>query len=648
MGTDLHRSEKLSFWQLLQRTAIEIPIIQRDYAQGRQDKVRIRKDFLDALGLALERGTPVELDFVYGSYKSGSLQPLDGQQRLTTLFLLHWYAATAEGCLDAEVKKTLEKFTYETRISSGDFCRFLVGEGMAVDRAAPGIAAALKDAPGFCLSWEKDPTIKAMLIMLDAIHLRFSGNRDLWQKLSAAIDCPITFHYLELRNFGLSDDLYIKMNARGKQLTPFANFKARFGKRIEDNGWDAGRPYPESFALLADTVWTDLFWKVELHKDGHGFDVAYIKFIAEIMLHLVALRRGDLEAREKRIKDLFNHPEQIAPEDFDQADYEYLYACLNAYCRDGSKIVPFPFPFWQHLAGTGATLFSALTGKEDATYQQRALFYAQTCYLVRVAPFDGEGFQRWMRFARNIVVNTAIDSAESFIGAINLFSELSLGAGEIHTFLTTAVIDSKFAAAQVSEEILKAKLIVRSIHEKDAIFALEDLNFCRGRIGFALYCIDFEKDSDLFDVARLAGIGKVMHTYLDKDGISNDLRRALLTVGDNEYYKWFPSWVYVLDMPKYCLLTEIGDFKLVAYKNKFRDYLKGLLNSLVTKSPVELVDEFVPPAGMPAWKVRLLREREMLDDQCKSRYLAVPDDLSCCYLLRVGRPRSEESCYRVA
>jgi hypothetical protein len=647
MGNNPLESEKLSFWQLLQRTAIEIPIIQRDYAQGRQDKVRIRKEFLDALGLALESGPPVELDFVYGSNKSGSLQPLDGQQRLTTLFLLHWYAATAEGRLDAAVKKTLQKFTYETRISSSDFCRFLVGDGVVVDRDAPEIAAAIKDAPRFCLSWEKDPTIKAMLIMLDAIHLRFRGNRDLWCKLTAALDCPITFHYLELRNFGLSDDLYIKMNARGKQLTPFANFKARFGKRIEDNGWDAGRPYTERFALLADTVWTDLFWKGDLHKDGHSFDVAYIKFITEIMLHRVALRRGDLEAREKRIKDLFNHPEQIAPEDFDQADYEYLYACLNAYCRDGYKIVPFPFPFWQHLGG-GATLFAALTGKDDATYQQRAMFYAQTCYLLEAVPFDIDGFHHWMRLARNVIVNTAIDSAESFIGAINLLSELSRGAGDIYTFLTTAVIESKFAAAQVSEEILKAKINLRSIPEKDAILAMEDINFCKGRIGFALYCIDFEKESDLFDFTRLASIGKVMQTYLDKDGISNDLRRALLTVGDNEYYKWFPSWVYVLDVPKYCLLTEIGDFKLVAYKNRFRDYLKDLLNCLVTKSPSEIVDQFVPPVGMPAWKVRLIREPELLDGQCKSRYIAVPDDQSCCYLLMVGRPRSEDSCYRVS
>lgn len=76
-------------------TSIVIPKIQRDYAQGRStlEAVRVRNKFLDALYNAVE-GTPITLDFVYGNIdKNGVLTPLDGQQRLTTLFLLHWFAA---------------------------------------------------------------------------------------------------------------------------------------------------------------------------------------------------------------------------------------------------------------------------------------------------------------------------------------------------------------------------------------------------------------------------------------------------------------------------------------------------------------------------------------------------------------------------
>jgi len=62
---------------------IEIPIIQRDYAQGRDSGTvaRIRANFLDALHNALTTATPISLDFVYGDVVNGTLRPLDGQQR---------------------------------------------------------------------------------------------------------------------------------------------------------------------------------------------------------------------------------------------------------------------------------------------------------------------------------------------------------------------------------------------------------------------------------------------------------------------------------------------------------------------------------------------------------------------------------------
>ena len=67
---------------------IKIPIIQRDYAQGRNSDAvaRIRANFLDVLHDALTTGTLLSLDFVYGEVINETLYPLDGQQRLTTLW----------------------------------------------------------------------------------------------------------------------------------------------------------------------------------------------------------------------------------------------------------------------------------------------------------------------------------------------------------------------------------------------------------------------------------------------------------------------------------------------------------------------------------------------------------------------------------
>lgn len=64
--------------------------------------------------------------------------------------------------------------------------------------------------------------------MLDAIHAKFGESDGLFERLLDEEQPAITFQLLDLDNFGLSDDLYIKMNARGKPLTAFETFKARY------------------------------------------------------------------------------------------------------------------------------------------------------------------------------------------------------------------------------------------------------------------------------------------------------------------------------------------------------------------------------------------------------------------------------------
>jgi uncharacterized protein with ParB-like and HNH nuclease domain len=127
---------KTSFPEILHNSKLVIPIIQRDYAQGRLDHKtqRIRKDFLDAIFGILQIRTSnqsnaqnLELDFIYGfntkDENSSIFSPIDGQQRLTTFWLLWWYVAAKEQVTD---KIFLANFRYETRHSSTVFCEQLL------------------------------------------------------------------------------------------------------------------------------------------------------------------------------------------------------------------------------------------------------------------------------------------------------------------------------------------------------------------------------------------------------------------------------------------------------------------------------------------------------------------------------------------
>lgn len=177
MGTTLHtfidifRNEFESDGEMIQVQKIVIPIIQRDYAQGRRtDKIdRVRSRFLDSLYNAV-CCEPITLDFVYGDIdEKGIMTPLDGQQRLTTLFLLHWYAAKNNG-IAFEEYSFLQNFSYETRYSARSFCKELIQYNPNLEGV---ISEEIIDQAWFPLEWKKDPTIKSMLVMLDAIHSKF-------------------------------------------------------------------------------------------------------------------------------------------------------------------------------------------------------------------------------------------------------------------------------------------------------------------------------------------------------------------------------------------------------------------------------------------------------------------------------------------
>ena len=101
--------------------------------------------------------------------------------------------------------------------------------------------------------------------MLDAIAPPIRRNHGLFARLTSEEQPAITFQLLDLKNFGLSDDLYIKMNARGKPLTPFETFKARYEQELAGQFNGVTRhigkqkfSIAEFVARRMDTTWADL------------------------------------------------------------------------------------------------------------------------------------------------------------------------------------------------------------------------------------------------------------------------------------------------------------------------------------------------------------------------------------------------------
>ena len=125
----------------------------------------MRTSFLKALYDSLQTNEVLMLDFIYGSIEDNKLHPLDGQQRLTTLFLLHCYASIICNISNKE-SDLLNNFSYETRMTSRDFCRKLVsnlGNFSEVrlydqpDGNKVKISHMIEDSSWFFLSWKNLP-----------------------------------------------------------------------------------------------------------------------------------------------------------------------------------------------------------------------------------------------------------------------------------------------------------------------------------------------------------------------------------------------------------------------------------------------------------------------------------------------------------
>lgn len=350
-----------TFWKLICDNGvdkIDIPRIQRDYAQGRIEEAERREKFLEAIFKCLRESAPLHLDFIYGKIEEKIFYPIDGQQRLTTLFLLHWYFGVIDGKFDE--LEILKKFSYDTRPSSRDFCIALVDNAKEIStvfenkkEGEESVPALIKDFSWFKYGWEDDPTISSMLVMIESIHKKFEDIRiDGWSKL---VDKElITFEILDLgkEGFELPDELYIKMNARGKQLTSFENFKAEFidflGKEYgeqkvwsyEISGEKRKLSYNEYFSYKIEKEWCDLFWA---YRNESSLSTRQSPIDNEIMnfIYVIAQLCYFKDNKDKEAKDFKRNLEIIKDVFAEKDNVDFLFFildCLYDNSLDNKKV----------------------------------------------------------------------------------------------------------------------------------------------------------------------------------------------------------------------------------------------------------------------------------------------------------------------
>lgn len=685
----------MTFWGLLQQQIeysdkqkkVVIPIIQRPYTQGgRPDDPEIRekgKRFCNYLISQLKNGKQADVNIIYGSEIDRDIELLDGQQRMTTLYLLYWYVGNKVGRNVIESNgKVFHNFTYQTRTTTRRFFEGLVDEELIAIPSMKDTSEVIENQGWFSPLWRNDQSIKSALEMVQLIENAFDDKenilpyKDYWEKM---ITCdvhinPFVFSYTTLNELEQTDDLYIKMNARGKLLTPFENLKAGISKIASDNKWEEDVDLKERFLQKMDNGWTDIFWR--LRNEDAKVDVNIQAIMTSCMIFYLAENKG--AAANEKVKNLFNnvlsleHTDYTEKEAFTSLTKEFTAlerAYLSGFFNDEfllrykMKSVSCHCSIKRILECACLKKRNDEEQKYDLNWQTLAYLKAVILYFIDTESSDKIAFQHWMRVIRNIIENTTIDSYTTFISVDKLMKELINGRDDIYGYLSKNEIKSQAAKDQVKEERLKASFRLDSsnnshvpniddkyVSANDKIISeLEDTYIGHGKLSFYFGCAGIKTKEDAINYNILNNYKEVADKYLIED-FSDEFRAALFTALDNSFYLYWRSYSYNLEEWKYCI-GDKGELLAMVENNHFcYNYIKDVVMRLVNEfnnNISSLLDNY-DCSNLPGWKQKIIKNPGLLTKHCPSKRITigVSRGVEHCNLLFTPRA-GVENCKKI-
>ena len=524
--------DKMCFIDLIKKGKIRIPQIQRDYAQGRPSEAKIRSKFINHLADALKHRKPVELDFVYGmiSENERTLQslfiPIDGQQRLTTLFLLHWYAAWKEDLLN-DAKDTLLRFTYETRPSAHSFLNFICKE--AIPQTITTFREYfINEARWFDNAWMLDPSVEAFVVMLDCIHDNetINSTNHLFKTLTTTE--VISFYFLPLREFGLNEEIYTRMNARGKQLTPFEKFKSKLFAAIEYNDI-----LKKEIEEKIEYNWIDYLWPYR-EKDVYTIDKYFMNLLRFIVL-ITFYERNLGEKRKKAEIDLDDEDQLVSV--FDDADsVKFMIDAFDLIPRlreSAGNIELYP---WEKnsVRTMGDILEDVIVNNAHDDATNVLLLYAAMQYMIKYK--EDSGIKDYLTVVRNMVFNTKDKSQREWprlLPALKTLTSDNIYDLLLKPDLRIEVIYSE----QRKEEIRKAGLISTNPCFKLLLQKIENDTCFKGNINALLDGAYIKGEIDYDTLGKLYKAYKLI-AHADFYEVWGDLL-ATKVYTQSEWRVWF-------------------------------------------------------------------------------------------------------------
>ena len=563
MSSNEKITEKYSLENFLKDHVIIIPAMQRDYAQGRYnaEATNIRNLFISAILNAVFEEEDFSLDFTYGDSKNNDevrYYPVDGQQRLTTLFLVYAYVLIkAKQENDKETINSLDvlqNFRFEERYKAEEYIKELLSS--KVDEARL-IMPEL---------WHKSPTAEgfacSFLLISKAFEVKEKeiGEKKKSLKAKDYLERLKKITFMEIHS-DLPDDVFCKINARGRALTDFEIFKAGVIRRIKDD------EVSKSFVSSANNFYEKLFYFY--HMEGQKGDIdrrVAISIMRIIRSWFMFLECHTYGSNKKAVITCDNLDRYIAFDDYFESINENIAELNEAYAI---KTLGLFFKFLSTEDKFPDSLINLLPTRKSAKIN--GLDEISSEILSACITFFGkehsekDDLKNWMRFVCNI-----LDNSDNSLERTKMFVSIGM-AHDIKKEIKGYQIDNASALrSQFEEEQLKIDLIEKDKSWDNPIKEAENLEILDGKISVLL---DIDGAIDSLD--------KFKKYSACLSELWNNCKESEMNTGTKFFQALIPH--YMQDLPEIKIpvkFTKTGPAKDVLYKS-MPDAFSGYANNLV-------------------------------------------------------------------
>ncbi|HIP33494.1 MAG TPA: DUF262 domain-containing protein [Bacteroidia bacterium] len=259
-----------------------IPEIQRDYVWSKSDV----NDVLESIKDGFENEDIPYLGFIYAYNDKDYVYKyflIDGQQRITTIFLLlvALYYKLEKEFPEHLIKNEKLKLDYKVRQATHDFLTDFINflnsnKDLTLD------SNIISEQTWYHTNYKNDITIFNIINNFIEIYdwLTNLGDDKLTDFLSFVED-DIQLSYFDIENGRQGEDLYIYMNSRGRNLVENETLKAKFLSKLhtteDKENW--GRKWE---------IWQDFFWVNRLNNPDS--DNGFNEFLR--MVQIITMSKG--------------------------------------------------------------------------------------------------------------------------------------------------------------------------------------------------------------------------------------------------------------------------------------------------------------------------------------------------------------------